>query len=112
MINGCQVKEVTRTTLYEGTGLQRKKTVDDTFSYVFSLADVDPNSIAIGNCYGAIDIEFKIRNNAATVDVTSDNYHRKNSAGSVVGFADHTSAERVQKALRHAAELCAQQQPF
>jgi hypothetical protein len=90
-----------------------------TFVATFSFSDIDPASVVINmaNNYDppSISVTMGTKNGLKTViHKTSTPEFPETREGSVeIGqFADSESANRVVKAFRHAAELCANTQPF
>ena len=92
----------------DGSALDAKRGVDS-----FSLSDIDPNSIVVKDSIALdppiLSIVMNTRNRA---NLIKDDYLGNTNFANVTSFVDLPSANRAANALRHAAELCANTQPF
>jgi hypothetical protein len=116
MINGCNIA-VTNLYINEVGG---KRSTSRT-TYQFSLSEINSSQAGVGtdDRYDPPQITFVMATRGASRTVVATTTSDSGANGDiriafvpVASFVDRASAERVAKAFRHAAELCAKDQPF
>jgi hypothetical protein len=77
----------------------------------FSFSDLDPSRVGEGPNAGAFTVTFFTQENAK-IKYTSGTNTTFFDLGNVGLFPDQESAQRAMNAFQHAAQLCANAQPF
>jgi hypothetical protein len=80
-------------------------------TYTFSLSDIDPSQVRAHPQNDVFDVSLSTRGGANAVKFTSAKAFFTNQVD-VDTFADQASAQRAANAFQHAAQLCANAQPF
>jgi hypothetical protein len=115
--NGCTITLVI-TTVESPATLQGGSTVaGGTFTQrdVFSLSDIDSNSVKASPPPHGIWVDMNSSTNSIRETYTSSNGTNRQSMKTITGagtFNDQSGAERAANAFRHAVNLCAKPQPF
>ncbi len=82
-------------------------------TYTFSLSDIDPSTVSVFQDGVAFAVNMKTRGQASVVrEVVRGTVEFHYSDVSARDIADQASAQRVANAFQHAAQLCANTQPF
>jgi hypothetical protein len=120
VIEGCRVSLKVVTMIIKDLSRPSERDTGVTDVFTFSLSDIDQTSVAIVNL-DLLDVpntSVSMRTDNGLKTVITDVYSSlpnqgDRSAGATVGlFVDSGSADRVVKAFKHAASLCAKTQPF
>lgn len=105
-VNGCNI-----TILQQGVYPNQ---APSTGTYSFSLSDIDPTKISSsGTGAGTFAVVLNTRGGAKSVKLVGNPILGSHTSFVVLqAFADQASAQRVVNAFQHAAQLCANAQPF
>jgi hypothetical protein len=107
VINSCRVSLAVEVVLIND--LSRPS---GTYRHEFSLSDIDPKSVVMVKSDTVIWVELKTKNGLNTIIQDSRLPDPRADHIQFGNFTDSGSADRVVKAFKHAAELCANTQPF
>lgn len=111
-VSGCEVVLTEYASWYDRNS--RPQFQKSTTTYQFSLGDIDPSSITVksdNSSPPAIYVDLRTRGGSPTI-ATDFPLTPRTSAAAIGSFVDRASAQRVVKAVKHAAQLCASSQPF
>jgi hypothetical protein len=112
--DGCKVVLTEDTVLYDQNG-KAYSTVTRS-DRQFSFSDIDPSTVSVttNNSFKTptIGVSISTRGGSRTVVVRIGTTTMHEPGAEAISFVDRASAERVAKAFRRAAELCANNQPF
>jgi hypothetical protein len=107
ILGGCNVAIVE-----QKTNIDSPSSVNPDDKWTFSLSDMDPASGLVSSMNGGFIVTLGTSGKVPMVKMEEAGSVLHINYASAGTFADQASAQRVVNALQHAAQLCANAQPF